>query len=540
MHWSTPGLLARRASSDPRRRRRLVMEPDMSKSSLGGLDMVQTRAADEGTSAQHAIECNPLDGEEPRNKQARSSGIQEATTSTTVAGAGEFALAALATPGPPQLTIVGHLEPDDRMRLGSACTSLRLASRDWFPEVTAVVQPYKLDVASLAAWLERHQAQLNLVLKVFGTSASASEWACSTIAALPAPLVSSCTASPGLPGAVSTLTALTSLSVKGRNLYDDTYRLPAHHLGTLSRLRQLSLTCVVLRDTAEELLSLPALKDLRALGLSSCRLERLPRAMSALTQLTALDLASNHQISALTSLTTLQRLQSLNLHWCGIVAATVQLSALTALTRLNLSDNRPESGWQHLLLAQLQDLNLHSCGLSAVPEQLSALTALTSLNLSSNTEVAGGWQYLLPLAGLRDLNLSRCGLTEVPQQASSLTTLTLLDLSVNWMTSGGWHHLLSLTQLQDLDLHSCHLRTVPEQLSVLTALTSLNLGTNQLLQSGWQHLLPLKQLRYLDLQAVGLSEQEASPLLAMLRADLKTVMLAVRDWWPGAALCSCP
>lgn len=85
--------------------------------------MVQTRAADEGTSAQHAIECNPLDGEvrgrsactrasaalheepcmgdcslwgrlnnqgeyvqEPRNKQARSSGIQEATTSTTVAG----------------------------------------------------------------------------------------------------------------------------------------------------------------------------------------------------------------------------------------------------------------------------------------------------------------------------------------------------------------------------------------------------------------------------------------------------------------------
>jgi hypothetical protein len=45
------------------------------------------------------------------------------------------------------------------MRLGSACTSLRLASQDWFPEVTATVQPYKLDVASLAAWLERHQGE---------------------------------------------------------------------------------------------------------------------------------------------------------------------------------------------------------------------------------------------------------------------------------------------------------------------------------------------------------------------------------------------
>jgi hypothetical protein len=45
------------------------------------------------------------------------------------------------------------------MRLGSACTSLRQASLAWFPEVTVEVQLGKTDVASLAAWLERHHGE---------------------------------------------------------------------------------------------------------------------------------------------------------------------------------------------------------------------------------------------------------------------------------------------------------------------------------------------------------------------------------------------
>jgi hypothetical protein len=45
------------------------------------------------------------------------------------------------------------------MRLGSTCTNLRLASLAWFRHVTVTVQPYQTDVASLAAWLERHRGE---------------------------------------------------------------------------------------------------------------------------------------------------------------------------------------------------------------------------------------------------------------------------------------------------------------------------------------------------------------------------------------------
>jgi hypothetical protein len=50
------------------------------------------------------------------------------------------------------------------MRLGSTCTSLRQASLAWFPEVTVEVKRGKTDVASLAAWLERHQGEELLLL----------------------------------------------------------------------------------------------------------------------------------------------------------------------------------------------------------------------------------------------------------------------------------------------------------------------------------------------------------------------------------------
>jgi hypothetical protein len=46
-----------------------------------------------------------------------------------------------------------------RLNLGAACTSLQQASLTWFPEVTVEMKRGKTDVASLAAWLERHQGE---------------------------------------------------------------------------------------------------------------------------------------------------------------------------------------------------------------------------------------------------------------------------------------------------------------------------------------------------------------------------------------------
>jgi hypothetical protein len=46
------------------------------------------------------------------------------------------------------------------MGLGSTCTTLRLASLVWFPEVTLVADvPGQIDAASLAVWLQQHQGK---------------------------------------------------------------------------------------------------------------------------------------------------------------------------------------------------------------------------------------------------------------------------------------------------------------------------------------------------------------------------------------------
>ncbi|KAI3434379.1 hypothetical protein D9Q98_002457 [Chlorella vulgaris] len=441
--------------------------------------------------------------EEERSGPLRPSGSTAAGPTTRAAAAraaGELALAVLAAPGPPQLTILSHLERNDKMRLGSACSSLRQASLAWFPEVTATLER-KSDVVSLAAWLERHQARLhlpNFQLPTLKDGASNEYWN-DSLTALPPSLVTSLSACVlEQPAAVSALTALTRLELNYADYLGDnlSIRISAY-LQPLMRLRQLSVFKSDIGDNAEELLSLRALAGLQALQLTHCWLERIPRALSALTRLTALDLSSN-RISAMAPLAALQRLQQLDLSFCSLTAVPEPVSELTALTRLDLADNEQLAGGWHLLLplTQLQDLGLGLCGLTAVPQQLSALTALTRLDLGCNP-LAGGWQHLLALTQLQDLQLSGCGLTAVPQQMSARAALTRLHLFVNNKLAGNWQHLLPLTHLQDLEVESCSLAAVPQQLSALTALTCLDLSFNGQLASGWQHLLALTRLRKL-------------------------------------------
>ncbi|KAI3431385.1 hypothetical protein D9Q98_004439 [Chlorella vulgaris] len=522
-------------------------------------------------------------------RHTRGSGTFEGPTTQAAARAvDELALAVLAVPGPLQLAILDHLEEHDKMSLGSTCTSLRRASLSWFPEVTVEVVG-KTDVASLAAWLERHQACLHLINKL-GDSDDAvryealeAKWN-DSLQALPSSLVASlCLLTHDyhapVPAVVSTFTALKQLEFgaldeereQDSDEYDNVpHSFSTHHLRPLTRLIALDLLGIDVGGNAEELLSLPALSGLQELRLFRCNLDEVPQSLSALQQLSFLNLSENRiqntaplatlqrvqivdlsrcgltavpaQLAALTAVTMLdlsenpdildrgwrhllllKQMRDLNMRDCGLAAVPEQLAAMTALTKLDLSYHELAGGWQHLMfLTQLLDLQLYCCGLTTVPEQVSALTALTSLELCANEEILDrGWQHLLPLSRLCGLYLQCCGLTAVPEQLSALTALTCLYLSSNEQLAGGWQHLARLTRLQELQLSGCGLAALPEQLSVLTALTSLNLAHNHQLAGGWQHLLPLVQLRVLNLYDLPLLEGQAPTELAALPPQLR-------------------
>ncbi|KAL4852880.1 SEC12-like protein 2 [Chlorella vulgaris] len=504
---------------------------------------------------------------------AASRCLEEDSTDATDA-AGELALAVFAAAGPPQLTILGHLERDDKMSFGSSCAGLRLASQAWFSEVTVELQPGKIDVASLDAWLGRHQACLHIIGDmdyVFCDAASTVEWAGSLVA-LPSSLLTSLVVHSmyGLPAAVSSLTALTRLEWLGtdvgeyidENAVEDYHLLgsvSANHLRSLTRLRQLSLDGTDLGSSVEELLSLPALVGLQSLSLCSCNLERVPPMLSALAQLTSVDLSYNRDAA------NGAHLQSLCLGHCRLTVVPEQLAGITNLTHLDLSDNkRLLGGWQHLLpLIQLRRLSLARCNLQVLPGQLAALTVLSSLDLTKNWQMERGWQHLLSLTQLQSLELCCCdfiavpeqlpaltaltyltghkhqreadelNLTGVPEQLSALTALTRLHLYNDKQLADGWRHLLHLTQLQDLDLVVCSLAAVPGPLSALTALTRLCLLTkgNALLR-GWE---PLRQLTCLcSLRIVGSRStavpEQLSALTALTHLELSGNSQLVSGW----------
>ncbi|KAI3429609.1 hypothetical protein D9Q98_005695 [Chlorella vulgaris] len=427
--------------------------------------------------------------------------------SAAARAAGELALAVLAPPG-------------DKLNLGATCTSLRHASLAWFPEVTVEMVPGKTDAASLAAWLQRYHAQLNLIT-LEGFSGDEPEWHSTTIAALPATVISSLTATEWLPAAGSTLTALTKLSFRGRQHWHLQCQLVSF-LRPLSWLRQLSLLTAEVGNTAEEVLALPGLQRLHALGLHECSLFAVPRALSQLTSLTSLNLSEN-PLSGTAPLATLRHLKSLELSGCSLTAVPPQLSALSELTSLNLSENPLSDTAPLATLYRLKSLKTSNCSLTAVPQQLSALTALTRLSLSRNEQLYGSWQYLLPLTQLQDLDLSRCRLLlAVPAQVSAVSALTRLSLCGNFrMMQIGWQRLLPLKQLQHLDVSGCGLTAVLQQLSALTGLTSLLMADNKL-ESGWRHLLRLTRLRGLDLSGCTFTAmpERVSALITLNRLDL--------------------
>ncbi len=131
---------------------------------------------------------------------------------------------------------------------------------------------------------------------------------------------------------------------------------------------------------------------------------KLPVSQPLPTQLTRLDLLHCSNVPAGSrQLTALRLLRHLDLSECRLTDVPSAVSTLTTLTGLSLGHNRlrPPGGFDHLRpLTRLQSLGLHWNGLAEVPAAISALTSLQHLSLG---HPPGGWQHLRPLAQLLHL-----------------------------------------------------------------------------------------------------------------------------------------
>lgn len=222
----------------------------------------------------------------------------------------------------------------------------------------------------------------------------------------------------------------------------------------------------------------------------------------------------------------LTQLRALHLSHCGLKALPAALSRCTLVTSLSIDHNQLAGGWQYLEpLAQLQRLWLG--GTAHIPSSLQRLTQLTYLILGGSTNVAAGSHHLTALRMLRYLDLSRCSLVGVPAAVSALTALTALHIDLNELQAG-FDHLRPLGQLQALSLSHNGLTELPAAVSALTALTILNHGRGVL--GGWEHLRPLANLCALAVFAPDLNHESdvvlACRALTNLHPDARSLMLA--------------
>jgi Leucine-rich repeat (LRR) protein len=151
---------------------------------------------------------------------------------------------------------------------------------------------------------------------------------------------------PDVPAELSALTKLTHLAMSDNEKED------LSNLEALVALRHLTLSSCSRVDFG----SLPALTGLHRLELDDCDLEGVPRAVSALTNLTHLHILGEATRSGWDHLRPLCALQQL---WVQIEAAAplpLQLSALSALTTLSVSIDGDGDGGEVARSSSLQVL----------------------------------------------------------------------------------------------------------------------------------------------------------------------------------------
>ena len=247
-------------------------------------------------------------------------------------------------------------------------------------------------------------------------------------------------------------------------------------LSALTNLTRLELTS---NELSGPIPDLSALTKLWWLLLSGNKLSEPFPDLSALTNLGSLSLSNNEFSGPFPDLSTLTNLVFLNLGSNQLSGTFPDLSALTKLKSLKLASNQLSGPFPDLKsLVKLEELYLDSNQLSGPILDLSALSNLQTLNLSSN-QLAGHIPEMGALTGLNWLNLAHNELSGPFPDLSALNNLWWLDLSHNQL-SGPILDLNILSKLRTLYLTSNQLSGPFPNLSALSNLTTLDLTGNLL------------------------------------------------------------
>uniref|UniRef100_A0A8C9ZZ03 Uncharacterized protein n=1 Tax=Sander lucioperca TaxID=283035 RepID=A0A8C9ZZ03_SANLU len=174
--------------------------------------------------------------------------------------------------------------------------------------------------------------------------------------------------------------------------------------------------------------------DLTELLLQDCRLERLPSALLALTNLRTLDLQHNNlrTLEELLSLAHLRRLSCLRLAYNRVLALPASVGVLRGLELLDLSNNQLQSLPPALFtLRHLRRLLLAGNLLEVLPAEVKALQLLTELDLSGNRVESLPPQLFSSCLELHILNVAHNSLGSLPRGIAALSRLCRLDLRSN-------------------------------------------------------------------------------------------------------------
>ncbi|UYR14864.1 T3SS leucine-rich repeat effector RipAC/PopC [Ralstonia pseudosolanacearum] len=296
-----------------------------------------------------------------------------------------------------------------------------------------------------------------------------------------------------LPATLENLFLLETLSLKGaknlKALPDAVWRLPALQELKLSETGLKSLPPVgggsaLQRLTIEDspLEQLPAgfadLDQLASLSLSNTKLERLPKSLGQVEELTLI----GGRIHALPSASGMSSLQKLTVDNSSLAKLPADFGALGNLAHVSLSNTK------------LRDL----------PASIGNLFTLKTLSLQDNPKLGSLPASFGQLSGLQELTLNGNRIHELPSMggASSLQTLTVDDTALAGLPAD----FGALRNLAHLSLSNTQLRELPANTGNLHALKTLSLQGNQQLATLPSSLGYLSGLEELTLKNSSVSE----------------------------------
>uniref|UniRef100_A0A3B4AVV0 LRRC8 pannexin-like TM region domain-containing protein n=1 Tax=Periophthalmus magnuspinnatus TaxID=409849 RepID=A0A3B4AVV0_9GOBI len=215
-------------------------------------------------------------------------------------------------------------------------------------------------------------------------------------------------------------------------IYSMLQRIPGELCEVASTLVRLEI-----HNEGTRLLAQSGLKRLFGLTevlLQDCQLERLPSALTALTNLCSLDLQHNRlrTLEEIGGLSQLHHLSNLRLAYNQIVALPPCISVLQKLKLLDLANNQLHSVPLALFtLRGLQKLLLSGNLLQHLPGEVRALQSLTELDVSGNRLESLPSELFSGCLKLRVLNASHNYLRSLPRGVGALTEVHRLDLRSN-------------------------------------------------------------------------------------------------------------